>query len=166
MKFKNIKKKIYKKKLPSNSRIIPASAKASTPAKATADRSSGKPALLKLFLSKINHAFLIRAYHQALKIFVGFIFIVAAIIVGFDFQRNLQLSRKIALQRKTLTNNLAFWENFISQHQNYPDAYFQISGLEYQLGNTSRAKEYVEKGLSLDPNSPSGQKLEKFFVNK
>src|SRR3990167_8601840 len=127
MKFKNKKKKIDKKKSPSNSRSITEHFKFSLP--------------------KISHITLLKTYHRTLNIFVILIFIVAAIIVGFDFQKNLHLSREIDSQRKTLTYELNFWENFIAKHQNYPHAYFQASRLEYQLGNTSKAKMYVEKGL-------------------
>lgn len=108
---------------------------------------------------------LLKLYGGTLKIFVVFIFIVAVIIVGYDFQRNLQIKQDIDSQRKALVSDLNFWEDFISKHQNYRDAYIQASILEYKLGNISKAKMYVEKGLSLDPNSQDGKKIEA-FLNK
>lgn len=158
MKFKNIKKKNKPKgkkktKSPSNSRAIPASTKSS------ADRS----AKLEITSSKVNSLSLFQLYRMVLKIFVVFIFVVAVIVVGYDFQRNLQIKQDIGSQRKVLTHDLNFWENFISKHQNYRDAYFQASVLEYKLGNTSKAKMYVEKGLSLDPNSEDGRKIEELL---
>jgi hypothetical protein len=65
-----------------------------------------------------------------------------------------------------MAHDLNFWENFISKHQDYRDAYFQASILEYKLGDTSKAKMYAEKGLFLDPTSAEGKKLEQFLVNK
>lgn len=146
MKFKNIKKKIYKKKSPSNSRRLTESFKFSLP--------------------KINNALLLIVYRRALKIFVALLFVVAAIVVGLDLQKNLQIAQDIDFQRSILSRDLKFWEDFISKNQNYRDAYFQASVLEYKLGDISKAKMYVEKGLVLDPNSENGKKLEKFFVNK
>jgi len=146
MKFKNKKKKVYVKKSPSNSRTIPAN--------------------LKFSLPKFNHTALLKIYSGVLQIFVIIVFIAAVIIVGLDFHKNLQISQEIDSQRKTLVRDLKFWENFISEHQNYRDAYLQASILEYKLGDTSKAKMYAEKGLVLDPNSEIGRKIEEFLKNK
>jgi hypothetical protein len=151
MKFKNIKKEAKKEKSPSNSRRIPAFAKAS------ADRPAFFP---KFSLPKFNSARLIKLYRGALKVFVVFIFILTSIIVGLDFRNNLQAKQEIDSQREVLTKDLIFWKNFITKHQDYRDAYFQASILEYKLGDIQKARIYVEKGLSLDPNSKNGRKIE------
>lgn len=143
MKFKNIKKEAKKAESPSNSRT-------------NTER-------FKFSLPKINSAKLFRIYRGALKVFVVFIFLVAVIVVGYDFQKNLQIKHNIDSEREALTRDLSFWEDFISKRQNYPEAYFQASILEYKLGNTSKAKMYVEKGLSLDPNSESGRKIDQLL---
>ena len=139
MKFKNIKKQARKGKSPSNSRTIPASR----------DRPES----------------FIKIYRLSLKVFIVFIFTLAVIIVGVDLQRNVQVKQTIDSQREKLTRELRFWEDFIVKHQDYKDAYFQASVLEYTLGNTSKAKTYVKKGLSLDPNSQNGKEIEN-FLNK
>lgn len=145
MKFKNIKKK-KKIKSPSNSRKITEH--------------------FKLSLPKINYATLLKIYGKILRVFVAFVFILAVIVVGLDLKNNLQTKQGIDSQREVLARDLKFWEDFISRKQDYRDAYFQASILAYKLGNTSKAKEYVEKGLSLDPNSENGKKLKKFLANK
>lgn len=150
MKFKNIKKSQpkSKKKLksPSNPRI-------------NTER-------FKFSFSKFNSATLVKVHGITLRVFVVFVFILAVIIVGLDFQRNIEEKKTIDFQREKLTKELIFWEDFISKNQNYRDAYFQASILEYRLGNASKAKKYLEKGLILDPNSENGKKLEEFLVNK
>jgi tetratricopeptide (TPR) repeat protein len=146
MKFKNIKKKAKKAKSPSNSRTIHEQ--------------------FKLKLPKVSFAKLVKLYGGVLKYFVIAIFIIAVVIVGYDFQKNLRLKQNIDSQREALTKELNFWKDFISKHQNYRDAYFQASILEYKLGDTLEAKKYVEKGLILDPNSADGKKLEKFLLSK
>lgn len=135
MKFKNIKKD----KFPSNFRIIPAS--------------GGRPSTF------------IKIYRLSLKIFIAFIFIIAVVIVGLDMQKNIQAKKTIDSEREKLTEELIFWESFIKNHKDYRDAYFQASVLAYKLGNTPKAKAYAEKGLSLDPNSEDGRKIEE-FLNK
>jgi hypothetical protein len=153
MKFKNIKKKKYKKKSPSNSRSNPDLIKSS----------SDKHSHFKLFLPKINLTRLLRLYGTILKIFVAIIFMITSIIVTFDLQENWKTKQSIDLQREALGKELSFWKNFISKNQNYRDAYFQASMLEYRLGNAVKAKKYVEKGLSLDPSSENGRKIEKLL---
>ena len=112
------------------------------------------------FIPKINSAKLFRIYGKVLTVLVIFIFIITIVIVGYDFQKNLQIKQDIDSQRKALFRDLSFWENFISQNQNYRDAYFQASILEYKLGNISKARIYVEKGLGLDSNSENGRRIE------
>ncbi|MBI4089300.1 MAG: tetratricopeptide repeat protein [Candidatus Levybacteria bacterium] len=144
MKFKNTKKKSKRNKSPSNSRSIPAFDKT---------------------LARKPDTFL-KMYTLSLKIFVVLIFLLTTVIVGIDLQKNITLKDNIDRQRGDVTRELKFWESFIGKHQDYRDAYFKMSVLEYKLGNISSAKEYVSKGLSLDPNSENGKKLEQFLVNK
>lgn len=147
MKFKNIKKKAKNQQSPSNSRTIPA-------------RHARQIAGVEGWT---DPKLLIKIYEGALKVFVVFTFIIAVIIVGIDFQKNLKVKQNIDSKRENITRNLNFWEDFISKHRNFPDAYFQASILEYKLGNTLKAKKYAERGLSLDPNSKDGIKIEKLL---
>jgi hypothetical protein len=140
MKFKNIKKKAKKLKSPSNSRKIPE--KFTFP------------------LPKVNHAVLLRIYKDSLAVFVVLIYIVAFIVVGLDFKYYLPVKQNVESERKVLAEDLKFWENFISKHKDFRDAYFRASVLEYQLGDNAKAKMYVENGLALDPNSENGRKIE------
>jgi tetratricopeptide (TPR) repeat protein len=145
MKFKNIKKKAKNIKSPSNSRSI-----------------TDKPHFSFSF-PKVSHATLIRLYRGTLKAFLIFIFILAAVIVYIDFQGNIQAKQSIDSQRNALAKDLNYWESFISKHQDYRDAYIQASILEYKLGDTSKARMYIEKSLTLDPNSSEALKIEQLL---
>ncbi len=156
MKFKNIKKKASSKggsalggksvKSPSNFRTITETSIFSFP--------------------KITSLALYRIYRGSLKAFIVIIFLLAVFSVGIDLQKNLNNRENIDRQRDSLIKELKFWQDFITEHKDYRDAYFQTSILEYRLGDSSKAKMYVEKGLSLDPNSENGKKLEKFLEGK
>ena len=135
MKFKNIRKKIKQIRFPSNSRTI------------------------------TDSKTLLRIYRGSLKVFIALIFILAVIIIGLDLDANIREKQAIDLEREELIRELEFWESFIAKHDNYRDGYFQASILEYKLGNNSKAKKYMEKGLSLDPNSQDGRKIEE-LLNK
>ena len=107
----------------------------------------------------------IKIYGLSLKIFIVLVFLLAIVIIGLDLSVNIQAKQVIDLEREELTKDLKFWENFIAKHQDYKDAYFKASILEYKLGDKAQAKIYVEKGLSLDPNSKDGRKIEE-LLNK
>lgn len=108
---------------------------------------------------------LFKIYRGALKVFIMVIFVLAIVIVGLDLQTNIQAKKTIDLEREELTKELKFWESFIAKHKDYADAFFEASVLEYRMGNTFGAKSLLEKGLSLDPNSKEGRKIEK-ILNK
>lgn len=147
MKFKNIKKKAYKKrKFPSNSRSIPEHIKS--------------PRL------KLNSVSLFRTYRRILKAFVAILFVIAVVIVSLDIQENLGTKQNIDYQRLLVIRELKYWQDFISKNNAFRDAYFQASVLEYKLGEISMAKKYLEKGLSLDPNSKEGIILRKFILDR
>lgn len=146
MKFTNLKNKAKKAQSPSNFRTISERFKFSFP--------------------KFTLVTLLKIYKGSLKAFIVFIFLLAVFVVGLDLQKNLNTKRDIDIHRENLTKDLNFWEDFIAKHKDYRDAYFQVSVLEYKLGNTSKAKMYAEKGLSLDPNSEDGRKIEKFLEGK
>jgi hypothetical protein len=151
MKFKNIKKKAKNKKFPNNSRSIPAFA---------------KPDHIKFNWPTIKATELLKIHGKVFKILVILVFLLTAFVVGLDFKNNFTEKQKIDYQRNILVNNLNFWEDFITEHQNYKDAYFQASILEFKLGDASKARMYVERGLSLDPNSQDGRRMEQFLVGK
>jgi len=146
MKFKNIKKKAKIVRSPSNSRSI-----------------TDKSTKSNFQLPKVTHTTLVKLYRGTLKAFFIFIFLVATTIVMLDIQRDLHEKRNIDSQRKFLTEDLNFWANFIAKHQDYRDAYIQASILEYKLGDTSKARMYIEKSLILDPNSSEGLKVEQLL---
>lgn len=117
-------------------------------------------------IPELNHPKLLKAYRRGLKFFTVCIFLLAVVVVGLDLQKNIQEKQIIDFERKNLTKELKFWESFIAKHEDFKDAYFQASILEYKLGNRKNAKMYAEKGLSLDPNAEDGRKLESFLEDK
>lgn len=120
----------------------------------------------KFSFPKIDSVPLLKIYRGSLKVFIALIFLLAAFVVGLDLDSNLREKQSIDSEREKLTRELRFWQEFINGHQNYRDAYFQASLLEYKIGNTSKAKILVEKGLALDPNSEEGRKIEVLLEDK
>jgi len=124
------------------------------------------PELFVFPLSKITPQGFLRFYRRGLKVFIVIVFILTAVIVGVDLYENIKVKQEIDNAREKLTQELKFWKSFIEKNNRYRDAYLKASVLEYKLGNVSAAKMYAEKGLSLDPNSKDGKKLERFLLNR
>lgn len=164
MKFKNIKKKLRvkekKAKSPNNSRSIPARHARQLAGVA------GRPEPLKLSLPKFNSVTLLKIYRRSLKVVVVIIYFLAVVVIGLDLQKNLKTQQNVNFQRKILTKNIKFWEDFLSKNNNYPDAYFQASIANYRVSNMAKAKMYVQKGLFLDPNSKNGKKIKDFLTKQ
>jgi tetratricopeptide (TPR) repeat protein len=54
-------------------------------------------------------------------------------------------------EKLVLERDLLYWEEVITAHENYPDAYFNAAVYAYRLKNKEKAYKYIEKSLLLDP---------------
>ncbi|MBI2028636.1 MAG: hypothetical protein HYT07_03430 [Candidatus Levybacteria bacterium] len=116
--------------------------------------------------SKFERRKVFNIYRKSLKYFTVFIFLMAIIFLGFDLRKNIQEKQRLDSEREKILKELNFWKYFISKYDNYRDAYFQTSILEYKLGNKEIAKLYLEKGLKLDPNSEKGKSIKELLDKK
>ncbi|OGH02903.1 MAG: hypothetical protein A2798_00545 [Candidatus Levybacteria bacterium RIFCSPHIGHO2_01_FULL_37_17] len=74
-----------------------------------------------------------------------------------DFQKYLVISK----ERQNFYEKLNFWSSILDKYPGYSDASFNISLLYFQLNQLDKARIYLEKTLSFDPNYPQAEKLEK-----
>lgn len=107
-----------------------------------------------------------RVYRRFLKGFISILFILVIILVWYDLSKNIEQKRVIDKEREKLTNELKFWDNFLAKNKGYRDAYFQASIVEYKLGDSDKARDYVKMGLALDQNSEEGKNILKFLNGK
>lgn len=105
---------------------------------------------------------------QNSKIWIGGLYIVLCVgigIVGVWAYQDFQALQKLEQRHKELEYKINYWNNVVAEHQDYRDAYFQIAWYEYQMGNSKKAKESLEKVFEIDPNYEVGRKLES-LLNK
>ena len=149
-----------KNKSPKIYRFIPDSVKAS----------AGKPSSIwKHFFNlniDLNRKEVFNVYRKALRIFTLFIFIVAIVALGFDLSKNIKEKEKTDFERERITRELNFWQSFVAKHHDYRDAYLQLAVLEYRLRDVNKAKFYLNKSLSIDPNFEKARELEKILSIK
>ena len=62
--------------------------------------------------------------------------------------------------RAELMRQEAYWQGVVDKYQDYRDGYYNIALLAYRLGEDSRAEEYIQKALELDPNFKQGKELQ------
>lgn len=52
-----------------------------------------------------------------------------------------------------LLDEKAYWQKIVSDNPSYVDGYLQLAKIEVELGNKIEAQTFINKALSLDPNS-------------
>lgn len=68
-------------------------------------------------------------------------------------------------KRKILSQKRDYWEAIVGKYGGYRDGYMQLAVFSYQLGDIQKAKEYLAKTLTIDPNFAQGRAFER-ILNK
>jgi tetratricopeptide (TPR) repeat protein len=55
-----------------------------------------------------------------------------------------------------------YWQQVLTSHPDYRDAYIQLAALLYRKGNLTQAHAYLLKAQNLDPNNPTVNRLTAF----
>lgn len=88
------------------------------------------------------------------------LFLIALIFLqGVTLWYNVQQRDVYMQERAHLEKEVVYWEQVADKYQGYRDVYYRIASLQFKLGNTVAAQEYVKKALELDPNFPEGRVL-------
>lgn len=101
-----------------------------------------------------------------LEFLVTFILVAMLLVVGMYLYRDIKVQQKTEKERKEIISKIKYWQEVIDKYNDYRDAYFQLAVLEYRLKNFDKAKSYVNKSLSIDPNFEKGRELEQILNSK
>lgn len=71
--------------------------------------------------------------------------------------------QKLKNEREKIIFEINHWEKVVTNYKDYRDAYFKLAVLEYQLGESEKSKNYLNKALELDPNFEKGRELERIL---
>ncbi len=58
---------------------------------------------------------------------------------------------------------ISAWEKIVAEKPNYRDGYLQLAVLHYKIYENTKAKEYLQKALELDPNYEPAKELQKIL---
>lgn len=94
---------------------------------------------------------------------VTFYIVTSALILllSFDLLISLQKQKEINFERTKIKSEIKLWEAISAKYQGYKEAYYQLALLNYRIGETDKAKFYVNKALYLDPNFEKARDLQK-----
>lgn len=83
----------------------------------------------------------------------------ATISQGFILLKSREHLKKITLERNYIEKEVVYWKKLAGIYNNYPDIYLKIASLEYTLGNSHSANNFLDKALSLNPDTAAGRVL-------
>lgn len=78
---------------------------------------------------------------------------------GLQLQNNLRQEKKLARERINTEKELIYWGKTVEKYTNYSDIYLKIASLEYRLGNSQTAQNFIEKALAVNPDTEQGRVL-------
>ena len=88
------------------------------------------------------------------------LFLLGAIVnQSLILKNNLKDLKKITQERQNIQKEVSYWKQVSEGHRAYADIYLKIASLEYRLGNTKNSESFMEKALSLDPDTKQGRVL-------
>lgn len=82
-----------------------------------------------------------------------------AISQGLQLRDNIQLEKRLLQERNNIEKEIIYWEKTAKKYTNYPDIYLKIASLEYRLGNSQSARDFVRKALAINPDTNQGRVL-------
>lgn len=74
--------------------------------------------------------------------------------------------KRVVVERKKELANLAYWEEIVKKHPNFPDAYYNAAVHSARLNDRQQAYFYLEKALELDPTFQKAQEFKKKLEEK
>jgi tetratricopeptide (TPR) repeat protein len=84
------------------------------------------------------------------------IVILAIVYQGSMFFQTWKKYSSLQQEEAKLYQEVSYWQDITTKFSNYRDGYFSLAVLYYRLGNDSKAKENLEKVLSIDPRFEQG----------
>jgi hypothetical protein len=96
-------------------------------------------------------------------IFSAIFFFSLIILESLQISQNLKKQADVKQQKDRIVYEISFWQQVVSAHPQYRDAYFMIALLQYRLGDIVSSKGYLQKAMSIDPNFEKGKELEKIL---
>lgn len=87
---------------------------------------------------------------------ISFVVCLAIVYQGSVLVKTWKKFSSLQTQEARLYQEVSYWQDVTTKFANYRDGYFSLAVLYYRLGNDAKAKENLEKVLSIDPRFEQG----------
>lgn len=101
-----------------------------------------------------------------LTLLISFVLIISIIFVIFDFSQNFTKYQELNVKRQEISSKINFWKSIASKYSGYPDAYFNIAVLYFELNDFKNSRAYLNSTLILNPDYKSAANLDKSLKEK
>lgn len=93
--------------------------------------------------------------------FITTFLLVSIMLRGYQLFEGFQILGTASAHRQQVEQERMYWQDVVSRHAGYRDAYFKLAVLSYQLGEKDKAKTYLTTTLEIDPNFKEGREFAK-----
>lgn len=98
---------------------------------------------------KVSYKFYLIHYSYCLAIIV----LLTIASINLNNYLNSQKVLGASVDASPLQNEKNYWQDLVSKNPSYVDGYLQLAKVSVELGNTNEAQSFINKAISLDPNS-------------
>lgn len=91
------------------------------------------------------------------------VLLLTVIAAGLSLFSHLQQKKELDNNKSKILSQIQVWQEIVGKYKDYRDGYLTLSILEYKLGNNDKARFYLQKTLSIDPNFEKARELEKIL---
>jgi tetratricopeptide (TPR) repeat protein len=96
----------------------------------------------------------------SLTLVVAIVLLVLTSFVGYSLFQNYNQYQNLQSKRQEIYSKVNFWKSIAEKYTGYPEAYFNIAVLYYEVGQLENSQKYLSEVLLLNPNYPGADKLE------
>ncbi len=89
--------------------------------------------------------------------------LILVIVASITLVTTVKQKQRQDRERAEIVAEIAYWQTVVKNYKDSRDAYFSLAVLEYRLKNMQKAREYIQKALSIDPNFEKGRQLERLL---
>lgn len=89
--------------------------------------------------------------------FITTFLLVVIMVKGYQIFAGIQTLQAASHKHEELMHEQSYWQDVVNRHPGYRDAEFKLAVLSYELGETTKAKQYLRDVLTIDPNFSEGK---------
>ena len=101
-----------------------------------------------------------------LTLLISLVLIISLFFVIFDFSQNFTKYQELNLKRQEISSKINFWKSIANKYSGYPDAYFNIAVLYFELNDLRNSRAYLNRTLMLNPGYKNALELDKSLKEK